>query len=133
MIEKLKNKTILKVSGLDKYSEMIQFWTSDGFRYDMYHGQDCCESVSVEDINGDVEDILNSRVLVSEVVTNNDNDNNKYESCTWTFYKIATIKGFLVIRWLGTSNGYYSECVDVTEHIDTQEVRDLKIIDILPS
>ena len=36
------------------------------------------------------------------------------ESYTWTFYKIETNKGGLWVRWLGESNEYYSEEVNVT-------------------
>ena len=37
------------------------------------------------------------------------------DSGTWTFYRIQTDKGVAVLRWLGTSNGYYGESVQFVE------------------
>lgn len=112
--EELKGKTITKIEGMEKNSDCIEFFCSDGTKYVMNHEQDCCESVYLEDVCGDAEDLLDSPILLAEEVQNADGPAlNKYEdSWTWTFYKIATIKGTVTLRWYGASNGYYSEEVD---------------------
>ena len=82
----------------------------------MYHSQGCCENVYVEDIIGDLENLIGSPILQSEEATSNENPEGIKPECqdsfTWTFYKFATIKGYVTIRWYGSSNGYYSESVN---------------------
>ncbi len=93
--------------------DYIKFTSTDNRVFLMYHYQDCCESVSIEDICGDLKDLIGSEILEAYEETNHGDENG--ESCTWTFYTIATIKGTVNIRWYGSSNGYYSERVDFME------------------
>jgi hypothetical protein len=116
-IKDLIGKTLTKVD-LDKsrYCDTIIFHTDQGEVYQMYHSQDCCESVTVEDVVGDLEDLIGSPIIVAEERSSNVNpcgiEKEFQESFTWTFYELATIKGYVTIRWYGESNGYYSESVD---------------------
>lgn len=95
------------------YDEIF-FETTEGEKYKMYHSQDCCESVTIEDIVGDIKSLVGNPILVAEERTNCDDEPKpgSDDSHTWTFYEIATIKGAVTIRWYGTSNGYYSESVN---------------------
>ncbi len=95
----------------------IVFVTATGRKFKMFHKQDCCEQVSIEDITGDLQDLIGSPILVAEESSNSNNadtDCGEY-SQTWTFYKFATVKAAVDIRWMGTSNGYYSEVVSFVE------------------
>jgi hypothetical protein len=90
--------------------EDIWITFDDGTQYRQYHEQSCCENVRVEDVNPSIDTLVGG-VLHSIVVETNEDENNK-ASHTWTFYKVHTSKGSVDIRWLGESNGYYSERVD---------------------
>ena len=105
----LTGKTLVRVDGLESGSERVEFICVDGDRFVMYHSEDCCERVTVEDVAGDVSDLSDAEVLVAEESSNQDDPPPSAESWTWTFYRITTPRGLVVIRWLGESNGYYSE------------------------
>lgn len=111
--ESLLGKVLKEV---DVDTSHIKFVTVDGEVYNMYHDQDCCECVYVESVVGDVEDLIGVPLLVAEESTGDtpkDSSASPSESYTWTFYKLATINGYVDIRWLGESNGYYSESVSL--------------------
>jgi hypothetical protein len=110
-VSELVGKVIVDISQV--YNDELTFKTSDGKTYRMFHDQDCCETVYIEDIVGNLADLLNSPVLMAEEVS--EDDENASEVGTWTFYKFATIKGYVTIRWYGSSNGYYSTSVDFVE------------------
>ncbi len=97
--------------------EVLHFYSASGKRWVMQHNQDCCESVEIEDVCGRLNDLVGSPILMAEEATGSSpidglEVDNPYGTFTWTFYRFATLKGYVTIRWLGESNGYYSERVD---------------------
>ena len=108
-IDCLVGVIIKSIEGLEQYSEELVIKTDKGC-IKFYHDQDCCESVYIEDFELD-NDLSGAKIISAEEVVSYDETGN-YDSATWTFYKIETNKGGLFIRWLGESNGYYSESVD---------------------
>lgn len=115
---KLFGKTITEIHGAEEGSYEIYFVCSDGSIYLMYHEQDCCENVSVEDICGDVTNLIGRPLTKAEEISNAPDLGQLDfwdDSYTWTWYQLATVRGYVTIRWYGTSNGYYSESVDFME------------------
>jgi len=110
----------MQVSGLigkvfvsaKELGDCIEFEDVDGIEYSLCHDQDCCESVYVEDVVGNMQDLVGAPLSMAEEVYSTDDPKDKEypdESFTWTFYKFATIKGYVTIRFYGSSNGYYGE------------------------
>jgi len=108
MLNEIIGKTMVDINR--KGDEQIIFTCSDGMKYRMYHSQDCCEYVVIEDIVGDLDDLLNTPIIVAEERTSEGSERDDHD--TWTFYEFRTMKGSVTIRWHGSSNGYYSESVD---------------------
>lgn len=96
------------------HDDEIVFKTSCGRTFKMYHQKDCCESVTIEDVCGEFDDLIGVPLLLSEESCSDGGDVGVV-TYTWTFYRFSTVKGDVTIRWYGESNGYYSECVDFEE------------------
>jgi hypothetical protein len=100
----LKGRIIKAIERTD--DDELKFAMDNGDVYRMCHHQDCCENVYIEDICGDLEDLIDTPILVAEERTEDIED--QYGDSMWTFYELRTIKGSVTIRWNGSSNGYYS-------------------------
>ena len=122
----LLGKTFVKIDVKRKndvekiWDDVITFHCNNGEKYELYHPQDCCESVEIDDICGNLDDLIGSPILVADEISNNDNPKPHKDNpdasdstCTWTFYKLATVKGWVDLRWYGTSNGCYAEWAEL--------------------
>lgn len=113
MFEELEGKILTEVTGLEDGGDFVTFVTQQDEKYYMQHHQSCCEHVYIESVVGDVDDIIGHPILKAEEAVNpEESDADFSDSCTWTFYHIRTVMGSVTIRWVGVSNGYYSESVD---------------------
>lgn len=114
----LRGKTITAIDQSD--SDLVAFTLSDGTRCELYHEQDCCESVRVESIDGTFDSIIGKEIVIAAECVLSEDDPAGYtppedacrDSWTWTIYTLATLDNSVSIRWLGESNGYYSESVN---------------------
>lgn len=113
-LSELEGEVISSVEGAEEGDETI-ITTESGKVIKIYHEQDCCETVEIED--SEVDDIIGGYCHFAGFVDGDTPANggrDEYsDSQTWSFLKIETSKGSIWQRWLGESNGYYSEKVDI--------------------
>lgn len=93
----------------------------------MTHFQECCEDVSLLDMSGCWEDIFDKTVTGAAKFTYPLSDKEAStvkadpSDAQWTFYQIETADSFIILRWLGSSNGYYGIEVGFEELTSTSE------------
>lgn len=104
------------ITSIRDTSDSLDFTLANGQKCSLYHEQDCCESVSIDDISGDFSLLLDSPLLSVSEEESNENPpgvaKGWQDSFTWTTYVFTTAKGSVTVRWYGESNGYYSEHVN---------------------
>jgi hypothetical protein len=101
-ISMLKNKIL---SNVYRQDESIIFEASIEEKYILAHEQDCCEQVTIESIEGDLNDLIGHPILIAEEASG-EVAGDPYSQ--WTFYKLATIKGHVTVRFIGNTDSSYS-------------------------
>ena len=77
----IEGKIITSIDKIDTDKELI-FTDSDGIKYRMYHPRDCCEDVYLDDINGDLDDIINSNIRENSSNISMDNNESIDKKCS---------------------------------------------------
>ena len=119
-------RRIKSITGLEQDSEEVIITFDDGAYIKQYHSQDCCEVVTVEQVDADPSKFIGAvaHELIEKVLSKDEMSPNDLpsdvESITGTFYTLKTAKGYLDWRWFGESNGFYSE--DVTSEFHTNQL-----------
>ena len=111
-IDKMLGREVAEVKGLEQYSDEVHIIMTNGDVFTFHHIQCCCENVSLEEfiVTGELKGTIHRAYESSEA-----KESGQYGGTeTWTFYRIETMQGSLYMRWVGSSNGYYSEAVDIT-------------------
>ena len=117
-ISRLTGRTLVKADSDD--SEYIALTMEDGAIVRFYHDQDCCEHVRLWDIvGGTVQDLEGQKIVGCSILQGDIPPEVNYqpgESHTWTEHHLRLEDERLIkFRWLGESNGYYSESIYISE------------------
>ncbi|WP_417737245.1 hypothetical protein [Rosistilla oblonga] len=97
----------------DEKNNEIMLTTESGKVIKIFHDQDCCETVAIEDAEGEWHKLF-GKVLV-EASRDEKQSECDYGSKTETTLKFRVDGATVISRWIGESNGYYSESVDIEE------------------
>ena len=102
----------------DEENNEIMLTTKSGRIIKIFHYQNCCEYVSIEDTDGNWHDLIGKVIIEA---THDEFEKGEPEpeypdySWTRTSLKFVVDDATVISKWIGSSNGYYSETVDIQE------------------
>ena len=120
-IQELAGKKIVAIDIVDdpKKDHEIRIEIEGGRVFRFYHNQDCCESVRIaapKDSDGSLLSLIGKEIReVTQEEDRDDGADTDYDSWTKTTITFRTDSETVISRWIGESNGFYSEDVDLEE------------------
>jgi len=106
---------VLTSIDIDEREQKILLTTASGRLVMIHHYQECCESVEICGTDGAWRTLVGKpieSVSVDEVDCDHEDD---ADSRTRTNIAFRVDGATVISRWVGDSNGYYSESVDIKE------------------
>jgi hypothetical protein len=122
----LKGKVLKSITFED---DKVRITTNDG-TYELWHDQECCERVWLDEVNmSKTDSLFNCEVTLAEddstIVTQPGDDCRTHK----TYFRLETVKGGLVeLHWLGQTDSVYElgvQCWRVDDEEEEEEDEDL--------
>jgi hypothetical protein len=122
----LKGEVLTDVD-IDAKGESILLTTQSGKVFRIDHEQDCCEHVCICDTQGNFHDIIGKVIVEASHIEKDKGDPPPEYPDSWTRtdFVFKTDDATVISKWIGESNGYYSESVrmiDVTHLFNSQSI-----------
>ncbi len=108
---------VLDAVDIDREENQILLTTRSGRRFLVYHEQDCCETVAMHWQDGSFDKLIGKPIIEARDIAIDTSEEAIDSSQTTTTLIFRVDDQTVISRWIGDSNGYYSESVDIAELI----------------
>jgi len=109
---------VLDAVDIDREENQILLTTRSGRKFLVYHEQDCCEEVQIVGQDGSFDKLIGKPIVEArDIAVDTGESESDYDSQTTTTLVFRVDDQTVISRWVGDSNGYYSESVDIAELI----------------
>lgn len=113
-LESLQGETLVAIDADDE--DGILLTTQSGRQIRIYHCHECCESVVIEGTDGQWHTLIGKPILLASHEEGQIGDApERAESWTRTVLTLKVDDATVINRWIGESNGYYSETITIEE------------------
>ncbi len=110
---------VLDAVDIDREENQILLTTRSGRKFLVYHEQDCCETVAISGQDGNFDKLIGKPIVEArDFAVDTGESESDYDSQTTTTLVFRVDDQTVISRWIGDSNGYYSESVDIAELIN---------------